>query len=60
MHRLEACTTTVAVGRDAIGLYFSQAIIWVKEHPVLTRKDERGSGVKRMGFAWEQGGVQPQ
>jgi DNA modification methylase len=23
----------------AKGLYFSQAIIWVKEHPVLTRKD---------------------
>ena len=23
----------------AAGLYFSQAIIWVKEHPVLTRKD---------------------
>jgi DNA modification methylase len=22
-----------------VGLYFSQAIIWVKEHPVLTRKD---------------------
>ena len=25
------------------GLYFSQAIIWVKEHPVLTRKDFMGS-----------------
>ena len=23
----------------ASGLYFSQALIWVKEHPVLTRKD---------------------
>ena len=23
----------------ASGLYFSQAVIWVKEHPVLTRKD---------------------
>src|SRR5262249_41852027 len=21
------------------GLYFSQSVIWVKEHPVLTRKD---------------------
>jgi len=25
------------------GLYFSQAIIWVKEHPVLTRKDFMGN-----------------
>ena len=28
--------------RDS-GLYFSQAIIWVKEHPVLTRKDFMGN-----------------
>jgi len=27
----------------ACGLYFSQAIIWVKEHPVLTRKDFMGN-----------------
>jgi ParB-like nuclease domain len=27
----------------AHGLYFSQAIIWVKEHPVLTRKDYMGN-----------------
>ncbi len=27
----------------AAGLYFSQAIIWVKEHPVLTRKDFMGN-----------------
>jgi DNA modification methylase len=25
------------------GLYFSQAIIWLKEHPVLTRKDYMGN-----------------
>jgi DNA modification methylase len=25
------------------GLYFSQAVIWVKEHPVLTRKDFMGN-----------------
>jgi DNA modification methylase len=25
------------------GLYFSQAIVWVKEHPVLTRKDFMGN-----------------
>lgn len=35
-------------------LYFSQAIIWVKEHPVLTRKDRMGSRVERVGFAWER------
>jgi len=27
----------------AVGLYFSQAVIWVKEHPVLTRKDFMGN-----------------
>jgi len=27
----------------ACGLYFSQALIWVKEHPVLTRKDFMGN-----------------
>jgi len=27
----------------ACGLYFSQAVIWVKEHPVLTRKDFMGN-----------------
>ena len=27
----------------AVELYFSQAIIWVKEHPVLTRKDFMGN-----------------
>jgi DNA modification methylase len=27
----------------ASGLYYSQAIIWVKEHPVLTRKDFMGN-----------------
>ena len=29
------------------GLYFSQSIIWDKQHPVLTRKDKRGRRVKR-------------
>jgi DNA modification methylase len=28
---------------EACGLYFSQQIIWVKEHPVLTRKDFLGN-----------------
>jgi DNA modification methylase len=26
-----------------LGLYFSQALIWVKEHPVMTRKDFMGN-----------------
>jgi hypothetical protein len=41
------------------GLYFSQAVIWVKEHPVLTRKDFMASGTRplpipswRTGDAW--------
>jgi DNA modification methylase len=39
------------------GLYFSQGIVWDKQHPVLTRKDSRGSRVERVGFAWKRGGV---
>ena len=39
------------------GLYFSQALIWDKQHPVLTRKDRMGSRVERVGFAWERGKV---
>lgn len=36
------------------GLYFSQAIIWVKEHPVLTRKDFMGN--HEWGFyGWREG-----
>lgn len=27
----------------ACGLYFSQVVIWIKEHPVLTRKDMMGN-----------------
>ena len=42
----------------AHGLYFSQGIVWDKQHPVLTRKDSRGSRVERVGFAWEKGKVQ--
>ncbi len=38
-------------------LYFSQAIICFKEHPVLTRKDRMGTRVERVGFAWERGKV---
>jgi len=38
-------------------LYFSQAIIWVKEHPVLTRKARMGTRVERVSFVWERGNV---
>jgi hypothetical protein len=39
------------------GLYFSQAIVWDKQHPVLTRKDRMGTRVERVEFAWERGTV---
>ncbi len=38
----------------ATGLYFSQAIIWVKEHPVLTRKDFMGNH-EWCFYGWRQG-----
>ena len=41
----------------ACELYFSQAIIWHKQHPVLTRKDRMGSRVERVAFAWRRGVV---
>ena len=40
-----------------VGLYFSQAIIWDKEHPVLPRKDTMISRMERVGFARERGKV---
>ncbi len=39
------------------GLYFSQSIVWDKQHPVLSRKDSMGSRVEKVGFAWERGKV---
>lgn len=36
------------------GLYFSQAIIWVKEHPVLTRKDFMGNH-EWCFYTWKEG-----
>ena len=36
------------------GLYFSQAIIWVKEHPVLTRKDFMGNH-EWCFYSWKEG-----
>lgn len=36
------------------GLYFSQTIIWVKEHPVLTRKDFMGNH-EWCFYTWREG-----
>ncbi|MCA9054558.1 MAG: site-specific DNA-methyltransferase, partial [Planctomycetaceae bacterium] len=36
------------------GLYFSQALIWVKEHPVLTRKDFMGNH-EWCFYCWREG-----
>ena len=36
------------------GLYFSQAIVWDKEHPVLTRKDFMGS-FELAFYGWKEG-----
>ena len=36
------------------GLYFSQAIIWIKEHPVLTRKDYMGNHEWAF-YGWREG-----
>ena len=38
----------------AAGLYFSQAIIWIKEHPVLTRKDFMGNH-EWCFYGWREG-----
>ena len=42
----------------ASGLYFSQAIIWVKEHPVLTRKDFMGNH-EWCFYGWKEGAAHP-
>jgi DNA modification methylase len=39
---------------QAYNLYFSQAIIWVKNHPVLTRKDLMGDHEWAF-YGWRQG-----
>jgi DNA modification methylase len=39
---------------EASGLYFSQAIIWVKEHPVMTRKDFMGNH-EWCFYGWREG-----
>lgn len=38
----------------AKGLYFAQAVIWVKEHPVLTRKDMMGNH-EWCFYGWREG-----
>jgi DNA modification methylase len=38
----------------AAGLYFSQAIIWTKQHPVLTRKDFMGNH-EWCFYGWREG-----
>jgi DNA modification methylase len=38
----------------ATGLYFSQAVIWIKEHPVLTRKDFMGNH-EWCFYGWREG-----
>jgi DNA modification methylase len=38
----------------AAGLYFSQAIVWNKEHPVLTRKDYMGA-FELAYYGWKEG-----
>jgi DNA modification methylase len=38
----------------AVKFYFSQAIIWVKEHPVLTRKDFMGNH-EWCFYGWKEG-----
>jgi DNA modification methylase len=37
-----------------VGLYFSQAVIWVKGHPVLTRKDFMGNH-EWCFYGWKEG-----
>src|SRR5262249_52783470 len=36
------------------GLYFSQGIVWAKQHPVLPRKDFIG-GLKLPPYGWREG-----
>lgn len=39
---------------EACGLYFSQAIVWDKQHPVLTRKDYMGC-FELAFYGWKEG-----
>ena len=44
----------LSAGFEGRKLYFSQAIIWVKEHPVLTRKDFMGNH-EWCFYGWREG-----
>jgi DNA modification methylase len=46
--------TNYPTALKAIGLYFSQAIIWDKQHPVLTRKDYMGAH-EWCFYGWREG-----
>ena len=48
-----SCSNYPAALKES-GLYFSQAIIWVKEHPVLTRKDFMGNH-EWCFYGWKEG-----
>jgi DNA modification methylase len=39
---------------EAAGLYFSQAVIWIKQHPVMTRKDFMGNH-EWCFYGWKEG-----
>ncbi|MCA9232204.1 MAG: site-specific DNA-methyltransferase [Planctomycetales bacterium] len=39
---------------NAVGLYFSQGIVWDKQHPVLTRKDFMGA-FEICFYGWKEG-----
>jgi DNA modification methylase len=47
------CANYPAVLKSS-GLYFSQALIWIKEHPVLTRKDFMGNH-EWCFYGWREG-----
>jgi DNA modification methylase len=42
----------------AMGMYFSQSIIWDKQHPVLTRKDFMGAH-EWCFYGWKEGAAHP-
>ena len=42
------------MGLEDAGLYFSQAIVWDKQHPVLTRKDFMGA-FEICFYGWKEG-----
>jgi len=49
-----ANTKNYRIVLEECGLYFAQAIIWVKEHPVMTRKDFMGNHEWAF-YGWREG-----